>query len=113
MGTGVDVEALNDALPTVGFAKLCVMSNGDDPANGETYIVQKYEIILGRQSKSSQVDVVLGTACTSPTNKTCRDEEYGKLKCITYRLDDNDTSFFYSVHVHLFDTIVFPKLSWL
>ena len=65
MGNGVDEEALKEALPTVGFAKLCVLTNGDDPTKGDTYIVQKYETILGRQSKSSNVDVVLGTAIPS------------------------------------------------
>lgn len=43
-------------LSQFGFAKLLGM-RGDEPVE---YIIRKYEVILGRNSKNSTADVVLG-----------------------------------------------------
>ena len=58
-GPASDEDAFQTAMPTVGFAKLTGIGDGND-AILEPYFIQKYEVILGRQSKSANVDVVLG-----------------------------------------------------
>ena len=42
-------------LGRVAYAKL----QGD----GLEYFIRKYEVVLGRKSKSTELDIVLGTVC--------------------------------------------------
>ena len=60
-------EAFQEAFKTLGFAKLTPPPQGAEhaferSAIQEDYYIQKYEVVLGRLSKTSNVDVILGTS---------------------------------------------------
>lgn len=61
-GSVVTVDPMSDdthpcKLSKFGFAKL-LGTRGDEPIE---YLIRKFEVILGRNSKNSTADVVLGT----------------------------------------------------
>ena len=57
-------ESFQEAFKSVGFAKLSPpppYAQNERSAISQDYYIQKYEVVLGRVSKTSNVDVVLGT----------------------------------------------------
>ena len=53
----VDAKALAEK---VGFAKILTMAVGSQTDVSGEYVMRKYEIVLGRNSKSSSADISLG-----------------------------------------------------